>query len=407
MRIDNIMMSNVDMLYSATVPRGNDDKFGRTRIFTKNIESVYNKAFITFELSEVTLLEVFLMKRFASSVMISEGSEFNDYDSEELRSVIQNLITMENDEDITIKPDTLLLSSDIVEKRVVATFSGLNLSSIITSFPHRFFAPIIIEAKNDPSITMDNLPIELPTDDITAEKIKDGLIESFLVNFYQYCSDEYDKIDICSDAVNRTMYHDMVTKKECVQIVEISSPTGMVNFTDKDSFSMESLKNAQRIKELKKGFIVSEDQLMKNIYVTISVVSSLNTFLYLSFGLPNHIINDYTNLKLLLNPDHVDFPGEWEPYKTRITTKYDYMESRLKSDANSKKVDLKTYLSIPLYRPIYYTLRLSLYDINYELNDFCNGIYKSINNKCYVKKELENIVNQIIMAGKIAMKYLF
>src|SRR5574344_294769 len=131
MKINEINYCNIDKVLKVISSGKNNQNYKKQN--SENITNVLNHASISMDINEISIIEAFMLKQFASDSIFTFETNIDNslIDKEkypEYKEISENIFdltnTMNNDEDIEYKPTALLFPSVCLTKHVLVIFTG-------------------------------------------------------------------------------------------------------------------------------------------------------------------------------------------------------------------------------------------------------------------------------------------
>lgn len=386
MKINNVIERNLNLIYNS-IKEGKTNKEFPIKL-GNNMTKLFSRAFITLEISDITILETFYLKLFSNDNIIILDTYRNSNNINVLSDSINSLETLSNaitnDNDIKIKPDNSLLPVGCINQHLLVTFTGHTLCNIIGVIPELFFDEL--DKGND--------------------SISDIIIKQFMTNFYKYMSKNITNIDILTDSIIDTNYYKYINNELSVSLSEVKTPYGLISFFGKKSSNIST--EVDECKKLfnKNNLLLFDNQIpYLNTELYFEITCSFYTFLVLFTILPSSSFIDWedfkilmsSNNKLFLNPTSI--PNNLDKYKLRLNSKVLEFIDRRNSISNNKEYNLLKYNLILNSSMFKFTLKLSLNDISNKIN-VLNSNYLNNNISNYLNTELYYIYNNIMNLSK-------
>lgn len=395
-----------------------------TKDFGKNLHLLLSHIKITFVISEISIFEAYMLKRFCDGNFIDLETYMDDnkIDSGKYPVTYRNMQSLfllnkniMEDSDVSVKPGVLLFPSKCVEKKCIAIFQGQNILSITGALvrgPGCFFVRLKSEIQNNPNKNKKDI-------------INDLLIESFIKEFYTYMNNKIKYMDLLTDSTLNFAYLNYAKENtnNIISLSHINSIYGEIPFINIDENIYNS--SLSKISDNKKELVLEDDNIiLDSTEIFFICNTSMYTFMEAFMYLPIGSILESTDVKILYSSDQYIIPKEMLKYKTRVTSIIDKMKNeRLsveKTTAENSNDDVKSELKltlidnynlIPLNTRVQYTVKFKLSEISDILlkweNKIVNDhIYGEENN--YLAREILKVVSSMksyaIAAYKTIMK---
>lgn len=359
MIIDKVFTSNMEdfLLCVQSMNQSNiTNKFGR------NLVNLLNRVNITLIINEVSLLEAFVIKRMSTKCTLLEvffddetlSLDKNDKELELLHQSVRNLFTLtssiNDDEDIINKLKLELLPVKCTRCKIISIFSGNNLCQLLSTQPENSLSELIKDT------TIENL---LCTND-GIEKMNNVIVHSFIQSFYNGFISLMNIVDLATDSFINTNYYDYVDNNSVI-LSHVNTPFGSINFNGSHLMSIEDSIDFYKKESSTLNYELSYD----DVTMFFEICCNFSTFLILSLKLPENVINNFEDLKILLYGDEIPSLEELKKYSIRIRTTIESFKSiREDTVSNSDKYNIEKFNYILGIENIKFTLRLSFDDIN-------------------------------------------
>lgn len=366
-----------------------------TKDFGKNLTNILSHIKISFLVSEISILEAYLLRQFCCGEMIDIGTYMDDnkINSDKYPNThraIQSLFllnrTIQNDNDVEINLGSLLFPIKCVEKECLITFrsnSILNLTGIMSRSSDCFFNRVYEIQKKDQGGRSKN------------DIINDLLIEAFFKEFYTYASNKLQYTDFLSDSVLDFAYlQHAKNNNNLISLSHINTLYGELQFINSTPDLYKYLMDT--INKNKESLKLSDNNVnMKGSDIYFVCNTSLYTFLELALYLPLDCIIESTDLKIVYNSSQYIIPKETEKYRSRITSILEKLhKERIGNQAGS---NIDNYNLIPLNTKIQYSLKFNLS----EVSDIIMGLEKKINTNniygenTYLSREILKMISDL------------
>lgn len=380
-----------------------------TKDFGKNLPLLLSHIKISFVISEISIFEAYMLKRFCNGNLIDIETYMDDNKVDvnkypTTHRAIQSLFLLNknimNDNDVSVKPGVLLFPSKCVEKKCMVTFQGQDILSIIGALvrgPECFFVKVKSNSNKNPEKSKSDI-------------INDLLIEFFIKEFYSFVLNKIQYMDILTDSTLDFTYlaHAKENSNNFVSLAHVNSIYGDIPFIniDEDTYTT-SIANITKNKELLK--LDDKSVTMNSTEIFFLCNTTIYTFMEAFLYLPIGSILESTDIKAVYSSDQYIMPKEMYKYQSRVISIIDKMKTERVSVAKDNNID--NYNLIPLNTRIQYTVKFKLSEIsniliNWENTIKNNNIYGEENN--YLTKEILKVVitmkNYAIAAYKTIMK---
>lgn len=408
MKIDSVSTVNLGLL---------DDAFNSgilstddiTKDFGKNLSLLLSHIKISFFISDISIFEAYMLKRFCNGNYIDLETYLSDdsIDREKYpvaHRSIQSLAllnkSINEDNDVAVKPGVMLYPIKCIEKSCIATFEGQDVLSVIGSLTRgsdSFFIKVNTCLKNPEEVRS--------KDDI----MSDLLIETFFKEFYSYMTYKIQYMDLLTDSTLEFMYLNSIKEdNKLASLAHINTLYGTIPFIniDQDQYNMA----LNMIKENKeKNPIEDESVIMNTTEIFFVCNTSIYSFLEIFLNLPIGSILESTDIKAVYTSDQYIIPQEMEKYQARVSSIIEKLKTERVSLLKSNNID--NYNLIPLNTKIQYTIKFKLSEISdilYEWENNINGNQMYGDESNYISREILKVIslmkNYAIAVYKTVMK---
>lgn len=392
MKINEINYCNIDKVLKVISSGKNNQNYKKQN--SENITNVLNHASISMDINEISIIEAFMLKQFASDSIFTFETNIDNslIDKEkypEYKEISENIFdltnTMNNDEDIEYKPTAVLFPSVCLTKHVLVIFTGDRLHNIFSSVPDLFFDEMFskLHIENDRK----SYPTELPSKEI----LDNTVIEWFYKHFYKFINNKLSNINLFTDVTIKEEYYD-VNDNNGVFMSHVNTPYGIINFVNSNALQIQNeLSKASRIFTLDESII---EEAFKNTIIYFEVKSTFYTFLEMFMKLPTKFFSDYEDIKILLKDNEIIIPDGYDQYTVRLNTIIEKLILFRDNFTKENNNGVEKFNYILLNTPIKYTLQLSLDDIrstlyNYEKEVKEKNIY---GDNTFIQNEISSII---------------
>lgn len=388
MIIQRILLANIDELYEAIAIGKHNPEYGHK--LGPNINNLLQRACITFDINDITLFELYMLKKFTNvSVIIPQASFYdNEALGEKYTKIIDNMIklsdTINHDDDIKYDINQYFLTTGCISKNVTISLSGTSLFSVFGTMPDLFFMEVF-GFQSD---------IDFSSSILDYKVLEEAIINKFVNNFYSFLNNDVNIIDMVTDSyINSNFYSyiDNSSDEISVSISDVITPYGSLNFFGEKSKDISS--NISKISELFKS-VVSDTRAYPykttNIYFVINC--SFYAFLEMYLALPRSFFIDTQDVKLLFDENSkLVIPKGLSKYSMRIGTKLKDIRDMMLEISSNRSNNLIRYKYIPLNSYFKFSMKLSLDDIsstilkyNRSVSDGIYGKKSVLNNEIYL-----------------------
>lgn len=393
MNIEYVNPVNLDLLEDA-FNSGIMNTKDITKNFGKNLPLLLSHIKITFVISEISIFEAYILKRFCNGNFIDVETYMDDNKVDntkypETHRSMQSLFllnrTINNDTDVAVKPGVLLFPAKCVEKKCIITFQGQDILSILGALvrgPECFFVKLELASKNDPNKSKSDI-------------INDLLIESFFKEFYSYMRHRIEYMDILTDSVLDFTYLNPIKEdsQSLVALSHINTIYGDIPFIgiNADTFKASLNKISQN---KAKTNLNDKSMMMDTTELFFTCNTSWYTFMEAFLYLPIGSVLESTDIKIIYSSNQFIIPKEMLKYQSRVSSIIEKMKNERLTVENDKNID--NYNLIPLNVRIQYTVKFKLSEIsnilmNWEEIIINNHIYGDENN--YLAREIIKVIS--------------
>lgn len=395
MIVDYIITNNMDLLEEG-YRTGILESKEITKDFQKNLPILLSHINISYIVRDISILEALYLKYFCNGNLIDIETYINinkfDRDMYPVTArATQSLFTLnstiENDDDIPIKPGIMYFPAKTVYKSVVATFTGSSIMNVIGDINrvNSIFNILYREMQSSP--------------EKSKKEIFDNLlIKNFISEFYKYMGFKLSYIDLLTDSLLSFNY--LKPAEESNQIVSldhVNSIYGDIPFVKIDS---ETYKNS--LATIASNKINVNNNLVDyptfntettDIFLTCN--TSFYAFLETALYLPLNNILEIVDSKILYLSHSVIIPNEMSKYQNRLTSimkKIIAEKEKLKTNPSIDKYNL-TMLNVR----VQYTLKFKLSEISDIIVPWENKIKDNLygNTSNFLTAELLRMISEI------------
>lgn len=397
MIIQRVLLSNIDELYEAIAIGKHNPEYGHKP--GSNINNLLQRVSITFDIDDITIFELFILKRFTNASVIIPQASFYDNEAlgERYTDVIDNMIKLSDiinhDSDIKFNINQYFLTTGCLSKNVTVSLTGTNLFSIFGTMPDLFFMQAF-----DFQVDSDFTP------KINDYKVlEETIINKFVNNFYSYLQSTVNNIDMVTDSYINSNYYSFIDDSETnVSISDVNTPYGSLHlFGDKSKDANETI---PKMKEL---FTDIVDDVRAFPYrateICFVVNCSFYTFLEMSLALSRNFFIDNQDFKTLFIEDSkMIVPKGLTKYSMRIGTKLNDIRNMVSEVSSSKANNLIRYKFVPLNTCFKFSMKLSLNDISSDILKYRKSVEDGIYGKdSALTNEVLLVLDSIINNSKI------
>lgn len=339
MIIKKINLCGLDKVFEGYRDSANSGRTG----FTTQLFKFLNHAMISIVLDNVTGIELYFLKAYASEIYIIDQkySAINDK-TDNIDVLSQDLVTLvdeiSNDSDIHDSFDDIahiiLIGSQ--QSRVIAVFRGTAICSITGTF-------------TDPLFKHGNQYDDVYDYHVVAERV--ALL--FHKSFYEYAYNKISEFDLTTEFMLNKKYYQYAD--DICTLADVTTPHGEISFFGNDSSGLQS-----QIDSIKASMKIMPFIFDRTSYLTFVIKSTFKTFLDLYTH--TRYVNDHENLKVVFKkPEAYTGPETWRKYKTRINETCEKITSII--EKKDSMVSMKELNLIFMGSPITYTIQIPVSDI--------------------------------------------
>lgn len=372
-----------------------------TKDFGRNLPLLLSHIKISFIISDISILEAYMLKRFCNGELIDIETFMNDNKIDKskypdshrgMQSLFLLNKNINEDNDVSVKPGVLLFPAKCVEKKCLVTFSGQNILSIIGTITRTqdcFFIKLADEIKASPDKSKDEI-------------INNLLIHGLLKEFYSFMLQKIQYTDLLTDSTLDASYlkHAKNDSNNLVSLSHINSIYGDIPFINIDSDTYA--KSLSEITENMNTIKLENKQIsMDSTEIFFICNTSIYTFMELFLYLPIGSMIESTDIKITYSSDEFIIPQEMAKYQSRITTIIERMRNERLSVSKNKNIDINDYNLIPLNTKIQYSIKIKLSDIS----DVLMTLEDRIINKHIYGDENNYLAREILKMVSLMKKY--
>lgn len=345
MKIKKVRVCGFDKLHAGYKACIQENRAG----FGDGLFTFLNHMMISLELEEITTIELFYLKKFASAVKIIDHSYTNfveKKDALDLNQKINGLLEVHNsivnDEDIDktkCNPDNIL-PIGCHQYHLVVIFKGSKISAITGSLIQNLFKD---EEGHFENLYIGNMLME------------NRIASLFYSAFYSFISAEMTNIDIITEFMTDKSYYKFADS--ICSIAHVNSPFGELSFYGNNSDGL-----TKQIASIKKSMETSPYDLFDMTYLTLCLRTTFHTFMEYYLNTP--YVVDHENLKLTFSVDEIFVDNDiLQKYQARIMNSFEYLNDFKKGLAQSTDINLQKFNYIFYGNPITYSIQIPLTDI--------------------------------------------
>ena len=327
-------------------------------------------ALVTIELDDISTIELYYLKNFASSIRVlgDKYSNFVKKDDVVVYDRVKQLLTLQDE----LYKDTDITSTKSNPENIIPT--GCKRFHVIAAFTGGSIINILGLRINNVFQDADTgrFPDSYPGNAILEERVGGFFYQSF----YNFIGTRMQRFDIVSNfVINKKLYE--YVDGNC-SLAYVSSPYGELTFFGNDSNKLQQQIQHIDFNKRKISYIIDD-----MIYFTFIIHSTFSTFFNLYMDLGNNHVIDHTNFKLVFVDPHISVDNNIHTkYGVRISESFDYLGRYKESLAKKEDIDLNMYNYIFFGNMITYSVKMSLDDLNKlsvdEVEDEKSDIYNKM-----------------------------
>ena len=375
MIINQINLSGFDNLYNGYKMAASEHRAA----YTTKLFGYLEHCMVGMILDEITTLELYYLKSFASKIFVI-GDYYRNFVSKDefpvLHDAIQSAINTRqeilNDDDIDKSTSFIdnVLPIGTKSYKVIAVFKGPTITSITGGLPK-----VLFDGDNGQILPSYPEPYDL----------ENRVAQLFFKNFYEYIANKSRDIDTITEGMTDMKFYQYADKT--VNLAHINTPFGEIRFfkATADSFN----KQVQSIKEKEKSlpYFLSDA-----IYLTFVMNTTFSTFMKLY--LDNDFIVDSQDLKIVMESSKSLMSDSIvSKYRNRISS----IMSTIKNEAANLQGKNLNYLNYIFNGTlIRYSIQLSASDIIKLTSADDHSAFSTIDELVAIKTDISNIYNSVI-----------
>ena len=378
MVIKQINLSGFERLYDG-YKRAETEK---RKAYGSNIFSFLEHCMIGIELDGLTTIEIYYLKKFASSVKIlsHDYQNFTNKEKEfDMNQKVDCLLDLHNeminDEDIN-KTESMvdnILPIGCMSYHVFAIFKGSSIPSVTGSFIEDIF--------KENGSCFEEYPEESDMENIIAE--------AFYNNFYSYIARKSTDLDLVTEYMTNTKFYQY--GDETVNLAHVNTPMGQLVFFGNNPDNLNKQISHIQTAERTTPFFIKE-----MTYLTFVLNTTFSTFMKLYLN--SNVVVDNEDLKIVFTSDDVQISESiLNKYSARISNSLDYLISNRKG-LNSSNSNSGYNLNMLNYifngSRIKYSIQLTIDQIE-KLDKILKGIDEMEDIKSKIKSFSDTIINLI------------
>lgn len=355
----------------------------RRNSYGRNLIAFLEHCMVGIELDSLTTIEVFYLKKFASSVAVISHNYQNFTNKEkefDMNQKINGLMSLHdeiiNDEDINTSESMVdnILPIGCMSYHVFAIFKGSSITSITGGFVQDIF--------KENGVLFEEYPEE--------QYMRDKVAGAFYNNFYSFIARTSTDLDVVTEYMTNTKFYQYA--EDDVNLAHVNTPMGQLVFFGNNPSNLNM--QISHIKEAEK----SSPYFVKDaVYLTFVLNTTFSTFMKLYMN--SNFIIDNEDLKIVFASDDIDLSEPIiDKYQARISNSIDYLISNRKglnsSDKNNSGPNLNMLNYIFNGSKIKYSIQLTVSQIE-ELDKLLNGV-----------DEMEDIKSKIISLSDTVIKLI-
>lgn len=264
MEFKSVNVCGLDRIYNALMNIGNNQ-------LSEGMDVLLNHISVSFLIKDINALELIFLKEFCTDVkVISQNLPYTDNSFDNLEDTVKNLRKLSDQivSDMDVSEDSNPYNAIplyMVKYKVIATFKGMNITSITGSIFKRLF--INKEAKEGEPPYYSEYP---------EDEMENILIRKFMTEFYRYMSDKLSTIDIASQfQLHHNFFNIIKSSNNNIALSHINTFGGDINFTNNTPEKLNSSINKIKLFNVKNKSLNTID----NSYYYFTVKSTLSTYI--------------------------------------------------------------------------------------------------------------------------------
>lgn len=374
MILKQINTSGLDYLYDGYKAAADEHRSA----YTTKLFSYLEHCMIGLEIDEVTTLELFYLKSFASKIFVV-GDYYRNFVNKdnypELHTLVQDSLNIRNevlsDSDIDKSKSFIdnMLPIGCKSYRVIAVFKGATITSITSGFPNVLF-------DGDNGRILESFPE--PYD------LENRVSQLFFKNFYSYIAKKSTDIDIVTETMTNLKFYQYADK--LVNLAHINTPFGEIRFFKSDATVFQKQINNIKNNQKTLPFFLSD-----SVYLTFVLNTTFSTFMKLY--LDNDFVVDTQDLKIVADSKALLSDDILIKYKNRIATIISNIKESSKP-LNGKDLNFLNYMFSG--NIIKYSIQLSATDINKLMSPDDRSVFSTIDELVSIKTDISNIYKSVI-----------
>ena len=354
MLIKKVKISGFNNIFEG-VEKGRSD--GRGSDFGTEFGNFLNHARIFLDLDQLTTIEVFYLKKFASSIHILE-STYSNFISEEKDPVInQKIAGLLEIHDEILKDDDInknkyevdnLLPIGCKRYHVIASFKGIDILSVTGGIIQNIFKDPKTDTR-DPAYIGNTI-------------MENRLASLFYNSFYKFIIDSMTQFDLVTTYILNKKFYQYGKNEASASLASVSSPWGELSFFGNSSQALMNQITSIQQTQATMPYLLTDE-----VTLTFVVNSSINTFLYYYFK--NKVI-DHQHLQVAIMDSGVNISNEiLLKYQKRIehflTYIAEYKQEKFvaKQEEKNTTFDLNEFNYLFFGNSITYSLQVTIDDI--------------------------------------------
>ena len=353
--------------------------------FGKNATSYLNHTLVSIYIEDLTSIELFCLKKFASRIEIL-GKKYKNFTKTEdsAFSYITKLINLKNnilnDTDINneeINPQAIL-PIGAVSYSVLAYFDGESIPSLfgIGIFGIEF-NKIFKDADGNFAQTFPDY-----------DNLNNNIANAFYENFYKFTLSYFKDVDAVTDFCCHKKFYDY--SDGLVTLAQVLTPCGEISFfSDSSEFKSRRYDTGEQIERIKEYRNSLPNNLIPNSYIVFVMNTTMDTFL--KFYFYTNYISDYEDFNIVNNNDEITIADSIKnKYYTRITNNIAEL-AKIKHDPDKFVNTIHAFNLISGGTKIHYCLKIPFSDFQFSGDNYYSDdkILLSFNETYFNKKEIE------------------
>lgn len=349
--------------------------------FGDGLYTYLNHSMVSVELEDLTSIELFYLKKFATNVKIID-KVYNNFVNQDidfdLHQKIEGLLMIHNniihDDDINkneSSPDTIL-PIGCIHYKVIAIFKGSGIVSLTGTMVQNIF-------KDKETGKLQEVYIGNPL-------MEQNMFQIFYNNFYSYMASQMSKLDLVTEFMTAKKFYNV--DDSISSCAEIFSNHGEITLYNNTSNRLN-----YQIERIKENILISPTIHNDMIYFTFVLNTTFNTFM--KWYMNTNYVIDHENLKIIFVNEGITISDEInKKYHHQIINSLNYLISHKKSLAKQTEYNLSKFNYIFEGTSIKYSIQFSLEDFLTDKLFTSKDFFVESENKM-IFDNLTSVVNMI------------